>query len=87
MILFYSSSFNPKIFSSGWCFLEDVSNPNNPSENCFEDASWSPTNGRFFSSYACGGAPDYASYDDQPSILPLDYESIPPPDPPIIIEE
>jgi len=76
--------------SSGWCFLEDVSNPNNPSENCFEDASWSQTNGRFFSSYACGGAPDYASYDDQPSIPPLDYEndpSIPPPDPPIIIEE
>ena len=37
----------------GWCFLEHVSNPENPSENCFEDAYWSPTHGRFFSSLAC----------------------------------
>merc|ERR1711962_1466672 len=49
----------------------------------------SVTNGRFFSSFACGGGPDYPSYDDSIPPPPPDYEDdlsfVPPP--PIIIEE
>ena len=69
--------------------MEHVSNPENPSENCFDDTTWSVTNGRFFSSFACGGGPDYPSYDDSIPPPPPDYEDdlsfVPPP--PIIIEE
>merc|ERR1712142_300938 len=37
----------------GWCFLENVKNPLNGSENCFEDTSWSAVDGRFWSKMAC----------------------------------
>ena len=37
----------------GWCFLEHVSDPENPTENCFEDALWSSKHGRFVSNLAC----------------------------------
>ena len=37
----------------GFCFLEYVQDPSNPTENCFEDAQWSKTAGRFWSSQAC----------------------------------
>merc|ERR1712156_1298190 len=39
--------------SSGWCFLDNVSNHEYPSENCFEDAYWSTLNGKFYSNLAC----------------------------------
>jgi len=39
--------------SSGWCFLDNVSNPEYPSENCFEDTYWSAVNGKFYSNLAC----------------------------------
>merc|ERR1719431_1285832 len=31
----------------GWCFLENIRNPGNGTENCFEDAKWSVFDGRF----------------------------------------
>merc|ERR1712142_649163 len=37
----------------GWCFLENVKNPLNGSENCFEDTNWSAVDGRFWSKMAC----------------------------------
>lgn len=37
----------------GFCFLENLQNPNNPTEDCFEDATWSKTAGRFWSAKAC----------------------------------
>jgi len=37
----------------GWCFLENVENPENPTENCYEDVSWSAADGRFWSNLAC----------------------------------
>merc|ERR1719495_1300597 len=37
----------------GWCFLENISNPGNGTENCFEDTKWSVVDGRFWSNMAC----------------------------------
>merc|ERR1712142_934499 len=38
---------------NGYCFLENVKNPVNGSENCFEDTTWSAVDGRFWSKMAC----------------------------------
>lgn len=53
----------------------------NPSENCFEDAAWSPSNGRFYSNLACKQAFDEEDYiiPDPPAYYdsPLeDYEDV-----------
>merc|ERR1719369_660423 len=37
----------------GWCFLENIRNPGNGTENCFEDTKWSVVDGRFWSNMAC----------------------------------
>jgi len=37
----------------GWCFLENVEHPENPTENCYEDVDWSAADGRFWSNLAC----------------------------------
>jgi len=37
----------------GWCFLENIRNPGNGTEYCFEDAKWSVVDGRFWSNMAC----------------------------------
>ena len=39
----------------GWCFLENVQNPQNPTDNCFADTQFSVTDGRFWSKKACNG--------------------------------
>jgi len=39
--------------ANGWCFLENIRNPVNGTENCFEDAKWSVVDGRFWSNMAC----------------------------------
>jgi len=46
----------------GWCFLENIRNPRNGTENCFEDAKWSVADGRFWSSIAC--AEEYKKKED-----------------------
>lgn len=46
----------------GFCFLEMVADPANPSENCYQDAAWSPTAGRFWSRKACGELADIPQY-------------------------
>jgi len=37
----------------GWCFLDNIRNPGNGTENCFEDTRWSVVDGRFWSNMAC----------------------------------
>ena len=37
----------------GFCFLQYVGDPANPTHNCFADVQWSPTDGRFWSAMAC----------------------------------
>jgi len=43
----------PNNFNHGWCFLENIRNPENMTKNCFEDAKWSVVDGRFWSRMAC----------------------------------
>ena len=31
----------------GWCFLEMITDPSNPTEGCYEDVAWSEVDGRF----------------------------------------
>ena len=38
---------------NGWCFLENVQDPNNPTGDCFEDTQFSVADGRFWSNEAC----------------------------------
>jgi len=33
----------------GWCFLENIEDPTDATKNCFPDALWSFTHGRFWS--------------------------------------
>jgi hypothetical protein len=44
---------NRSFSGNGWCFLEYVKNPSNPSEDCYPDAQWSEMHSRFWSSEAC----------------------------------
>jgi len=37
----------------GYCFLDNIQDPSNPSRNCFSDVSYSPADGRFYSFQAC----------------------------------
>jgi hypothetical protein len=37
----------------GWCFLENIEDPTDPTKNCYTDALWSHTHGRFWSHRAC----------------------------------
>ena len=30
----------------GWCFLENIIDPNNPTQGCYEDVQWSEVDGR-----------------------------------------
>eukprot|EP00093_Oithona_nana_P006727 06727.XXX_78127_79702_1 [CDS] Oithona nana genome sequencing. len=36
-----------------WCFLSNLRNPNNPTQNCYMDVRWSATYGSFYSHEAC----------------------------------
>ena len=38
---------------NGWCFLENVVDPTNPTRDCYEDTQWSEVDGRFWSNQAC----------------------------------
>jgi len=38
---------------SGYCFLENIVDPANPSSSCFSDVEWSAADGQFYSFQAC----------------------------------
>jgi len=50
-------TFDAPDLEAGYCFLENIQDPANPTSNCYDDASWSEADGRFWSSAAC--RPDY----------------------------
>jgi len=72
----------------GWCFLENIFDPSEPSSYCFDDVIFSRRHGRFYSSKAC-----------DPNQKPLDKEFTfdfpvfdsadepPPPPPPSVLEQ
>jgi len=37
----------------GWCFLENIVDPENPTTDCYDDVQWSEVDGRFWSNVAC----------------------------------
>jgi len=43
---------------NGYCFLENVQDPSNPANNCFDDTTWSESDGRFYSHAACQPSSD-----------------------------
>ena len=48
-IIFYDKIFRGAEPSYGWCFLENIEDPTDVTKNCFPDALWSATHGRFWS--------------------------------------
>ena len=38
---------------AGWCFLENLQDPANPTQDCYEDTQFSVADGRFWSNLAC----------------------------------
>jgi len=38
---------------NGWCYLENVQDPNKPSTHCYDDVEWSVSRGKFWSRKAC----------------------------------
>ena len=60
-----------------WCFLENIRDPFNPASGCYPDTTWSPKDGRFWSSEACNGLPpldtDQAS---SPKVLLIYFKQI-----------
>ena len=46
-IFFLSSDVGIEDLEYGWCFLENVEHPENPTESCYEDVAWSAADGRF----------------------------------------
>ena len=45
--IFLSSDVGIEDLEYGWCFLENVEHPENPTESCYEDVAWSAADGRF----------------------------------------
>merc|ERR1712038_1074774 len=39
--------------AEGWCFLENLQDPSNPTENCYDDVEFSVADGKFWSTAAC----------------------------------
>jgi len=63
---------------NGWCFLENIQDPQNPVDNCFEDTQFSVADGRFWSNQACNAQKDAAraclSTAGTPCIFPFSYK-------------
>jgi len=61
---------------NGWCFLENVQDATSPSENCYEDATFSVADGKFWSTQACKAeAPrECLSVTGKACIFPFSYE-------------
>jgi len=43
---------------AGYCFLENIQDPINPTSSCFSDTQWSAVDGQFYSLQACQDLPD-----------------------------
>ena len=54
-ILTFISDHGIEELAHGWCFLENVQDPQNPTDNCFADTQFSVIDGRFWSNKACNG--------------------------------
>jgi len=39
--------------AAGWCFLQNLQDPAEPSKHCYDDVEWSAVEGRFWSRAAC----------------------------------
>lgn len=52
--------------NNGWCYLEHVGDPANPGADCFPDAVWSASAGRFWSLQACKPAGNPPEEDLEP---------------------
>ena len=50
---YFLSEHGIEELQNGWCFLDNVQDPKNPTDNCFEDAQFSVADGRFWSNEAC----------------------------------
>jgi hypothetical protein len=50
-----------EVTSYGWCFLENIEDPTDATKNCFTDALWSHTHGRFWS-HAVNCYTSYTAY-------------------------
>jgi len=61
--------------AQGWCFLENIKNPGNGTQNCFEDTQWSVVDGRFWSNLACIG--DYKKKEEELLGIGLQSANIP----------
>merc|ERR1711892_1437204 len=64
----------------GWCFLENVANAENPSDNCYEDVDWSAADGRFWSNLACveenKGPHECLTTLQKPCVFPFSYNGV-----------
>jgi len=64
----------------GWCFLENIQDPHNPTLGCYEDVQWSEVDGRFWSNSACfqeNQQPHVCqSTLNKPCIFPFTYKSV-----------
>jgi len=47
----------------GYCFLENIQDPKNPTKHCFNDMKWSITHSRFYSYEACDTYVPYQNLD------------------------
>jgi len=63
---------------NGWCFLDNVQDPTNPTDHCFADTQFSVADGRFWSNQACNVvksvAPVCLSTSSNPCIFPFTYK-------------
>jgi len=46
-------TFSVPEIEDGYCFLENIQDPANPSASCFDDVQWSTSDGMFYSHRAC----------------------------------
>jgi len=51
--IFFLSPSGERTADPGYCFLENVQDPKNPTKNCFSDVEWSATYSRYYSHRAC----------------------------------
>jgi len=62
----------------GWCFLDNVQDPSDPTQDCFGDTQFSVADGRFWSNEACNvvkSIPEVClSTSSNPCIFPFTYQ-------------
>jgi len=71
------STYHKGETAQGWCFLENIKNPSNGTQNCFEDVKWSVVDGRFWSNLAC--IEEYKKKEEEKLGIGLQLSNIPNP--------